>query len=163
MSSSINNPVNSDSIFGAQYADVHSLLQLLAEQLEVCMDTSSRDFGTIADHCLSSIAEYSEPGLSEKETLIKALQFYDRNYQCAEHIVASLRHLARAINEENYENIHIDFTQEVKKIYSLFNFDQAEKICQHIHHNDEKSEESLLSNHWMKPSKEGDSGDVEFF
>ncbi len=149
-----------DRVDNIKHADINSLLKLLAEQLEISVDMSSDDFALISDYCLDNLNKPIDIASYHAE-LIKALQYFDRFNQCAEHVISSLRQLANELSTQEVNSLNIDFTDEIRKIYSIFNEEQAGKICQHLHLSSIE-EQQLLESHW-KSVKLSKSGHVDFF
>ena len=143
-----------------KHANINSLLNLLAEQLEISVAMSAKDFTTISEFCLINLDDISSIE-SHRSELLTALQYYDRFTQCSEHIILSLRHLACELTTQHAGNVDIDFSNEIKKIHSLFDQEQANNICKHLHL-DSAEEQAVLENHW-KNTTLSSNGDVDFF
>ncbi|MCK5880995.1 MAG: hypothetical protein KAG18_03905 [Sinobacterium sp.] len=143
-----------------KHAQINSLLNLLAEQLEISVEMSAKDFSKISEFCLTNLDSVDDLEAYRSE-LITALQYYDRFTQCSEHIILSLRNLADELTTQHAGSIDIDFSDEIRKIHSLFNQEQADMICKHLHLDSEK-EQALLENHW-KNTTLSSNNDIDFF
>lgn len=132
------------------FHNVISLLSMLARQLELSSQESNDDYQVITQYCMNAENISAESlNLPKKTDAIKALQYYDRNYQRVEHVTKSLQALVKNLTDESWRAIDMDLSVEVDKTNSFFSECQTKEMHQlaagvcELDYNKDSSEGSL--------------------
>ncbi|NRB40914.1 MAG: hypothetical protein HRU20_21000 [Pseudomonadales bacterium] len=120
--------------------DMHNLLRILGQQLEISVTESNMDYEMIYYACLHLIEhrdkiDVSEDGDKENSNcvsstqLLQALQFHDRATQRILHVQNTLLNLADRFKDESMSSITVDLANEITKVQSFFSSKQAQAMC----------------------------------